>query len=269
MAGKYRWKTVFGFVGVLILGLLLGMSKPDSAYSMRAGTGVEKHYNYKNNNCKTNSRKNKRKKIIAIDAGHQARGNSATEQVGPGSRTRKAKVAGGAVGRATGVPEYKLTLSVAKKLRKELISRGYKVVMIRNSNCVNISNKQRAIKANRSGADICIRLHGDSSSLASVKGATGLYPSRKNRYVKRLSKSSQRLSKCLLSSYCKKTGIRNRGLSARDDLTGTNWSKVPVALIEMGFMSNSSEDRKMQRNKFQKKMAVGLADGIDRYFKNS
>lgn len=57
---------------------------------------------------------------IAIDAGHQARGNSATEPIGPGSSTRKAKVAGGATGVATHVPEYKLTLAVAKKLQKEL-----------------------------------------------------------------------------------------------------------------------------------------------------
>ena len=53
---------------------------------------------------------------------------------------------------------------------------------------------------------------------------------------------------------------------ARDDLTGTNWSKIPVTLIEMGFMSNPSEDRKMQNSKFQVKMARGIANGIDSYF---
>ena len=67
---------------------------------------------------------------IAIDAGHQARGNFATEPVGPGSSTRKAKVAGGATGVASHVPEYKLTLAVSKKLQKELKARGYKVYMI-------------------------------------------------------------------------------------------------------------------------------------------
>ena len=69
--------------------------------------------------------------LIAIDAGHQARGNFATEPVGPGSGTRKAKVAGGATGVASHVPEYKLTLAVSKKLQKELKARGYKVYMIR------------------------------------------------------------------------------------------------------------------------------------------
>lgn len=205
-------------------------------------------------------------KKVAIDAGHQARGDSSTEPVGPGSSTRKAKVAGGATGVSSRVPEYKLTLNVAKKLQKELTSRGYEVYMIRSSNNVNISNKQRAQRANKSGADIYIRLHGDSSTSSGVKGASGLYPSSSNPYVGKLSKSSLRLTKNILSAYCKKTKIRNRGCVVRNDLTGTNWSKIPVTLIEMGFMSNPTEDRNMQNSKFQKKMAKGIANGIDDYF---
>ena len=204
---------------------------------------------------------------IAIDAGHQARGNFATEPVGPGSSTRKAKVAGGATGVASHAPEYKLTLAVSKKLQKELKARGYKVYMIRTKNNVNISNKKRAQLANKSGADIYIRIHADSSNSRAVTGASGLYPSKANRYVSKLSAKSKKLSSCLLKSYCKKTKIRNRGLVARDDLTGTNWSKIPVSLIEMGFLSNPSEDRKMQKSNFQTKMAKGIADGIDAYFK--
>ena len=139
--------------------------------------------------------------------------------------------------------------------------------MIRTKNNVNISNKKRAQLANNSGSDIYIRLHGDSSNSRNVTGASGLYPSKANKYVSRLSNRSRKLSNCLLRSYCRRTKIRNRGLVARDDLTGTNWSKIPVSLIEMGFMSNPSEDRKMQNSKFQTKMAKGIADGIDAYFK--
>lgn len=210
--------------------------------------------------------KSKRNIKIAIDAGHQARGDSSKEPVGPGSSTRKSKVAGGATGVATHVPEYRLTLAVAKKLQKELKNRGYKVYMIRTKNNVNISNKKRAQLANKSGSDIYIRLHGDSSDSSNVTGASGLYPSKANRYVSRLSSRSKKLSGCILRSYCRETKIRNRGLVPRDDLTGTNWSKIPVSLIEMGFMSNPTEDRKMQSSRFQTKMAKGIADGIDAYF---
>ena len=77
---------------------------------------------------------------IAIDAGHQAQGDSGTEPDGPGSVNYKAKVSGGATGISSSVPEYQLNLNVAKKLRKKLSYRGYDVYMIRTSNDVNISN---------------------------------------------------------------------------------------------------------------------------------
>ena len=206
------------------------------------------------------------KKKIAIDAGHQKQGDSSTEPAGPGSSVRKAKVAGGATGVSTGVPEYQLTLDVAKKLQEELLDRGYDVYMVRTKNNVNISNKKRAVKANNSGSDIYIRIHGDSASSSSARGASALYPSKSNPYVGKLSKKSLKLSKSVLNSYCDVTGFRNRGCIVRDDLTGTNWSKIPVTLIEMGFMSNSAEDKKMQKKTFQNKMATGMANGIDNYF---
>lgn len=206
------------------------------------------------------------KKKIAIDAGHQYRANSGLEPIGPGAKTKKMKVSGGCVGVSTHIPEYQFTLRTAKKLRKELIKRGYDVFMVRTKNHVNISNKERAEKANQSGSDLYIRIHADSSTNSSVTGASGLYPSKHNPYVGSLSASSLKLTNSVLSAYCKKTGIKNRGCIVRDDLTGTNWSKIPVTLIECGFMSNPSEDRTLQNSEFQEKIAEGIADGIDAYF---
>ena len=81
-----------------------------------------------------------------------------------------------------------------------------------------------------------------------------------------LSADSERLSKCILDYYCQATGIRNRGLVPRDDLTGTNWSTVPVTLIEMGFMTNVLDDEFMSSADGQKKMVQGMANGVDAYF---
>lgn len=205
------------------------------------------------------------KKVVAIDAGHQKRGDSGTEPIGPGASTKKPKVAGGTSGVYSKVPEYKLTLAVAKKLKKQLVSRGYKVVMIRTKDDVTISNKERAQKANET-SDICIRLHADGSGDSSVSGASALYPSSSNKYVGKLSKSSKALSDSVLSAMCSKSGARNRGLSQRDDLTGTNWSTIPVTLIEMGFMTNKSEDIRLQDDNYRNKLAAGMAEGVDRYF---
>lgn len=205
------------------------------------------------------------KKVVAIDAGHQKKGDSSTEPIGQGASMKKPKVAGGTSGVYTKVPEYKLTLTVAKKLKRQLVSRGYKVVMIRTKDDVNISNKERAQKANET-SDICIRLHADGSSDSSVSGASALYPSSSNKYVGKLSKSCKALSDSVLSAMCKKSGARNRGLSQRDDLTGTNWSSIPVTLIEMGFMTNKSEDIRLQDDNYQKKLAIGMAEGVEKYF---
>lgn len=208
----------------------------------------------------------KGKKIVGIDPGHQSRGNSGTEQNGPGSKVYKAKVSGGTYGRTTGIPEYRLTLQIGKKLKSELVNRGYQVVMTRTKHKVNISNKQRAVFINESGADICVRLHADGVGNASVRGASAQCSSSKSPYVSGLYKKSNKLSKEVLAAYCKKTGFRSLGTFYRDDLTGTNWSTVPTTLIELGFMTNPSDDRYMASAAGQKKMAAGLANGIDAYF---
>ena len=208
----------------------------------------------------------KGKKIVGIDPGHQSHGDSSTEPNGPGSTTYKAKVAGGTRGTSTGKPEYQLTLEVAKKLKKELWNRGYQVVMTRTKNDVNISNKQRALLLNESGADIGIRIHADGG-VSSARGATVLCPSANNRYISKLYSKSRQLSECVIASYCSATGLRSRGISYRDDLTGTNWSTIPVTLLELGFMTNRTEDRYMASAAGQKKMVQGMADGIDAYFR--
>ena len=206
-------------------------------------------------------------RAVAIDAGHQSRGNSQLEPIGPGASTQKAKVAGGATGVATRIPEYQTTLNVSLKLRDVLQSRGYRVVMIRTTNDVNISNKERAEMANNAGAGAFIRLHCDGIDNSGVTGASVQEPASGNPYMSSSNVSaSQSLGRTVLSHYCSTTGIRNRGMAARNDLSGINWCKTPVCLLEMGFISNGDEDRKLNSSDFQQKIAVGIANGIDAYF---
>ena len=54
----------------------------------------------------------------------------------------------------------------------------------------------------------------------------------------------------------------------RDDLTGTNWAEVTNTLIELGFMSNVEEDKKLSDKKYQEKIIEGLVNGIEKYLKN-
>lgn len=207
-------------------------------------------------------------KVIAIDAGHQRRGNSSQEPNGPGSSTKKAKVTSGTSGCATKVPEYKLNLQVAKKLKKELEGRGYEVVMIRTKHDVNISNVERAKIANEAGADAFVRIHANSSGSSSVAGALTIAPTAKNKYMNgKIRKESQKLSKKVLQKFCSATGAKNRGVMYTDTMTGINWCTVPVTIVEMGFMSNAAEDRRMSTASYRKKMVGGIADGLDAYLK--
>jgi len=208
------------------------------------------------------------KKIIAIDAGHQSKGNSDKEPIGPGATTTKAKVSSGTSGVATGVAEYKLNLAISLKLKQELLDRGYEVYMIRETNDVDISNKERADMANQSGADIFLRIHADGSDNQDVNGASTLYPSRDNLYVDYLSDSSIALSKAVIDGICEDTGAKNRGAIARDDMSGINWCTIPVTIVEMGYMSNPKEDELMQTDDYQNKIVIGICDGIEEYYKN-
>ena len=49
-------------------------------------------------------------------------------------------------------------------------------------------------------------------------------------------------------------------------MTGINWSEIPVIILEMGFMSNESDDRNMQDISYQEKMVEGIVAGIEKYY---
>ena len=205
-------------------------------------------------------------RTVAIDAGHQSRGNSEKEPIGPGASTMKAKVAGGTTGIATGKPEYQLTLEISLKLKQELESRGYTVIMIRETNDVNISNAERAEIANSSGATAFLRIHADGSDNSTVSGATTLCPTAANPYCSSIYAASRSLSEAVLDGLCEATGCKKRYVSEVDNMSGINWCKIPVSIVEVGFMTNADEDLLLSTEEYQWKVAKGIADGLDKYY---
>ena len=205
--------------------------------------------------------------VVVLDPGHSGVVAGGYESLGPGSSQKKARDTSGTEGAATGVEEYKLTLKVAKQLSAMLKEQGCKVVLTRTNSKSALSCVQRAEIANKAKADAYLRIHANSFSVSSVTGAETLCVTRNNPYVStKLYKKSYALSKAVLDAYVSATGCVKRSICETDELSGNNWSKVPTTLIELGFMSNPDEDRKMQTSAYQKKMVKGMANGIKAYF---
>lgn len=206
--------------------------------------------------------------VVAIDPGHQGSwvDMSEKEPNGPGSSEMKAKATTGTQGSFSGKTEYELNLEISLLLRKELEKRGYRVVLTREDNDTAISNARRAQLAYEEGGDIYVRIHANGSDDASVQGALAMVPSANNPYIPELAEDSYTLAECILSAYCEKASFSSLGIQYYDNMTGINWSKLPVMILEMGFMTNQSDDLRMADASVQPLMAEGIADGIDAYF---
>jgi N-acetylmuramoyl-L-alanine amidase len=199
--------------------------------------------------------------VVVVDPGHQARGNSALEPIGPGSSTAKDKVTSGTSGVSTGTPESKIALAIGLKLRDVLQARGIKVVMTRTSQDVDLSNIQRTKIANAAHAALYIRVHADGADSSSTHGIHTLYPATKTGWTVLSKRAAQLAQNALIAA----TGATDRGLDARSDMTGFNWSDVPVILPELGFMSNPEEDRLLNTASYQQKIAEALANAAVRF----
>jgi N-acetylmuramoyl-L-alanine amidase len=151
-------------------------------------------------------------------------------------------------------------MNVAQRLR----SQGVRVVMTRTTNDVNISNAERAAIANKSKADLFVRIHGNGNPDSTVVGVAAVYPAA-NTWTKSIAAPSKRAATWVQSALVAQTGAVDRGLMAQRDHAGFNWSRVPAVLVECGYLSNSVEDRLLVSPHYQDKVAQAIASGVVAY----
>jgi N-acetylmuramoyl-L-alanine amidase len=208
--------------------------------------------------------------VVVIDPGHDLRANARTEPIGPGSSTRKIKDGGGTRGVVSGLREADLNLRVSLRLRTLLERAGVRVVMTRTATAgTGIGNVARARIANRASAALFLRVHADGSTDSTARGTHTLYPAMRVGWTDDIYAESKRAARIVQADLRSALGFPDRGLQERTDFTGFNWADVPVILVEMGFMTNPTEDRLLASDAYQRRAAVGLCRGTLRFLGRS
>lgn len=196
--------------------------------------------------------------LVCLDPGHGSRPNLETEPIGPGSRTRKVKDPGGTAGEAV------VVLQIARRTRAVLLRRGLRVAMTRTGPDFTYGergNVDRARFCNRRRAALMLRIHADGSTDPRRRGVSTLYPAWRRGWTDDVYRPSLRAARLVQRALVRSTGAADRGLSQRGDLTGFNWSNVPVVLVETGFMTNPVERRRLRSAGYQRRVARSLANG--------
>lgn len=213
-------------------------------------------------------------KTVCVNAGHGTSGGESVRTLCHPDGT--AKVTGGsteagsttamAVASGTtlndGTAERDATLSLALKVRDRLLAEGYNVLMIRETEDVQLDNIARSLMANNL-ADCHISLHYDSTQ--SDKGAYYMGPADVSSYLSMEPVASHheehdRLGRSIIEGL-QSASVKiweNGRLGA--DLTQTSYSTVPSIDLEVGDRASDHSDST------QTTIANGIAAGLNTFF---
>ncbi|MFI6456613.1 N-acetylmuramoyl-L-alanine amidase [Streptosporangium amethystogenes] len=221
----------------------------------------------------TSARKPLSGKIVVIDPGHNGQNYRHPAEINKQVDVLTQRKACDTTGTATanGYSEAAFAWSVSEDLRKILQSRGAKVVMTRENNagwgpCIT----DRAKIGNRAKANAAVSIHADGAGPAN-HGFHVIIPKKIGGPVDPVVKDSAKLGIDVRDALKKGTGlpystyIGKAGLDYRSDLGGLNLSTVPKVLVECGNMKNPTEAAKFQQAAFRQKIALSLANGLQRY----
>ncbi|MED3123571.1 N-acetylmuramoyl-L-alanine amidase [Bacillus wiedmannii] len=221
-----------------------------------------------NNEQKVESNEKQGKFLVVIDPGHQQKANLNLEPIGPGATTQKYKVTDGTTGVVTKKREAVLVLEMASVLKEKLEEKGIQVLMTRTSQDVDISNKERATFANDHKANLFLRLHADGSENPNQSGFAVLTPAEGSPYTKEIYAESLQISQTIVNKMRENHQVKVNGIKFRDDLSGFNWAKVPGVLLELGFMSNPEEDKKLSDPQYVNSLLQSVMDSVEEYRKS-
>lgn len=185
----------------------------------------------------------KKSPVVVIDAGH---GGYDPGGIGPG-----------------GSREKNNTLAVALRLGNILNKKNIKVIYTRTSDrvpwpsSVKLDLKYRAAISNNSNADIFISIHNNSSTYKSIRGS--------EVYYSRGSTNGRRLASLIEKQIVRKAGTKDRGIRPEEFIV-LQEVKAPSVLVELGYISNKSEEELLKDSMYQQKFAEAIAEAVLLYF---
>ncbi|WP_077214894.1 N-acetylmuramoyl-L-alanine amidase [Bacillus dakarensis] len=191
---------------------------------------------YLNIGSTTSEAINLENQVIVLDAGHGGKDP-------------------GAIGH--GMYEKDIVFEVVNLLEQKMKDTGAKVILTRSSD-VYPSLNDRVKIANQNGADIFVSVHANAGP-STAHGTETYYDSSKNPQSAEGKKLAAEIQQQIVSLL----GTRDRGVKDAEFLVITQ-TKMPSVLVELGFISNSDDAKKLaeQRSLF----ADAIYNGILAYY---
>ncbi|GKV68750.1 putative N-acetylmuramoyl-L-alanine amidase YrvJ [Sporosarcina sp. NCCP-2716] len=153
-----------------------------------------------------------------------------------------------------GTDEKDLTLLTAELLSGKLKDAGAQVVLTRDSDTY-VSLQKRTEIGLHEGADVFVSLHYDANPDRSISGFTTYYTQP----------GQQPFAAALNDGLAGTLDLNNRGTQSANYLV-LRENRLPAVLIELGFLSNSSEERVLTSPYFREQAAQGIYKGLLQYF---
>ena len=182
-------------------------------------------------------------KVVVVDAGHGGRAPGAVKK---------------------GVSEKTLNLGVVSEIKKLFDKEKNIKVYYTRLNDTNPTLAQRVGLANKAKADLFVSIHHNSSASGKFNEKNGTMVLYNQDDASEL--SSKRFAELCIQNVMASAGSNRRGLAKGNHLHIVKNSQVPVALIEVGYMTNLVELEKIQNSEYQKLVAKGVYNAIMQAF---
>ena len=193
-------------------------------------------------------------KIVVLDAGHGLPDAGASSN--------------------SGTTEESINLVITKKVQSLLESSGSTVLLTRSDengiydlDSSSIRNKKKSDIKNRvkigneSSADIFVSIHLNKIPQSQYSGWQTFFKSG-NEDGKRLAESIQNGLNNSIQKDNKREASKITGKYIIDHV------EIPISIVECGFLSNPQEEKQLQDDEYQNRLAWGIYTGIMDYFYN-